>query len=229
MSSLSRETPSCSHCGSNVRFRSVIDVLLSRYFGSGKVLTSVPERKDIVGLGLSDWEGYASHLSEKFSYRNSHYHIEPRLDICDPPKSLLGTNDFLISSDVFEHVLPPVSRAMEGAHALLKKGGLLVLTVPFRPDGPTIEHYPDAKSVSVSKGGRVRILRGDGTTYEPKDPVFHGGPGSTLEMRVFGLEDLRACLRNAGFEEIVVHGDPVFDVGILHKDEWSLPVSAVKV
>jgi hypothetical protein len=66
-----------------------------------------------------------------FSYRNTFFHTEPLIDIIDPPTELLGTLDSVISTDVFEHVVPPVERAFEGAFRLLKPGSALVLTVPF--------------------------------------------------------------------------------------------------
>ena len=58
--------------------------------------------------------------------------------------------------------------------------------------------------------------------------MFHGGPGSTLEMRVFSEESLRALLVNAGFRElhIAVENSPVF--GVEHKETWSLPIAARK-
>ncbi len=37
--------------------------------------------------------------------------------------------------------------------------------------------------------------------------VFHGGPGSTLEMRVFSEQDLITNCRAAGFSQIAVAED----------------------
>src|SRR5208337_5051049 len=83
---------------------------------------------------LSDWGGYAAPLALKYRYRNTFFHSEPKLDITNPPDSMRGSLDFLISSDVFEHVLPPVSKAFAGAFDVLKPGGHLILSAPSSPD-----------------------------------------------------------------------------------------------
>ena len=36
------------------------------------------------------------------------------------------------------------------------------------------------------------------------NPVFHGGPGATLEMRLFTLVEVRRLLKVAGFNRIQV-------------------------
>ena len=54
---------------------------------------------------------------------NTFLHKPPLLNTVSPPKEWLSRFDFVISSDVFEHVVPPVSRAFENALHLLKPGG----------------------------------------------------------------------------------------------------------
>ena len=110
---------------------------LRRSFGQGMSISEFPIRPDLTGIGLTDC-GYAPRLSSKLAYRNTFYDREPRLDITDPPTDLEGTLDFLISSDVFEHVPPPVERAFEGVFRLLKPGGVFVLTVPYLLQGETM-------------------------------------------------------------------------------------------
>ena len=46
-------------------------------------------------------------------------HKEPRLDITSVDASLHGQFDFIISTEVFEHVAAPVSRAFENARDML--------------------------------------------------------------------------------------------------------------
>ncbi len=50
-------------------------------------------------------------LAEKFDYRKTFYYQEPRLDISDAKlaRNLIDSSDFIIFSDVFEHLVPPIS------------------------------------------------------------------------------------------------------------------------
>ena len=58
-----------------------------------------------------------------------------------------ATLDFIISTDVFEHIEPPVSRAFVNAKKLLKPDGIFIFSVPFsdpeKPGVPTKEHFPE--------------------------------------------------------------------------------------
>jgi len=123
-SRLGRETPSCSRCGSTVRFRAMAHLLTAALFGEGIALVDLPARKDIVGIGLSDAHAYAAPLAKKLGYTNTWFHTEPRLDIANVPPGIGARYDFLIASDVFEHVAPPVSRAFTNARRILKPGGV---------------------------------------------------------------------------------------------------------
>lgn len=108
-----KESPSCYFCGSNKRFRSIVAVLSKGLFGE---IISVPdfhESKHIVGIGLSDSDIYAKALSKIFSYEKTYYHKKPILDITSVKKEMLNKADFVIASDVFEHVPPPIDRAFE--------------------------------------------------------------------------------------------------------------------
>jgi len=228
---ISREAGECAGCGSTVRMRSVIRCLSLALFGRSVRLTDLVVDRSIRGTGLSDWDGYATKLASLFTYANTFYNAEPRLDITDPPADFFGTLDFVISSDVFEHVAPPVDRAFIGAFNLLKPGGILVLTVPYFKDGETIEHFPNLNDFDVLEFGPDHYLinrRTDGE-YEVFDGiVFHGGAGQTLEMRIFSESDIVRRLQRSGFEGIVIHrgNDPA--VGIIHREDWSLPITAVK-
>lgn len=92
---------------------------------------------------MSDWQGYAWRLMHRLGYRNTFLDEEPRLDIRAPDPALLGTLDFIISSDVFEHVSPPVQLAFDNARRLLKPDGVMIFSVPYTVGGETLEHYPD--------------------------------------------------------------------------------------
>ncbi len=226
---LTRESPSCRTCGSTVRMRAMIHAVSLALFGRPLALPDFPSDKTITGIGLSDWPGYAEPLSEKLGYRNSWYHIEPRLDITAIAPQDAGTLDFIVSTDVFEHVCTPVSRAFDGSMQLLKPEGALVFSVPYVPTGKTLEHFPDMHDFTIEQreGGRVLVnTTVSGEHQEYSDLCFHGGEGDTLEMRVFSLPDLLADLADAGFHDVQVLAEPCFEFGIWHDVPMSLPIIA---
>lgn len=228
---LDRETASCDGCGSTLRMRSIIGLLTRELFGNLRPLGEQPVRKDIRGVGLSDGVEYATRLADVVDYSNTFYHQEPRLDITDIADDIAGSCDFIISTDVFEHVLPPVSRAFEGARRLLKPGGLLVMTVPYALEvSHTVEHFPDLHEWCLEgdavSGYRLRNRRRDGAEEVFDDLVFHGGPGRTLEMRLFSRESLLAELRAAGFSDVRIADEDLPEIGVVWPCQWSLPVLA---
>jgi SAM-dependent methyltransferase len=224
-----REVSSCRHCGSTVRFRSIIHVLSKELFGRSLALPEFPRNPGVRGIGMTDWEGYAVPLVRKLGYRNTFYHQEPRLDITRIDFAQEGSADFVISSDVFEHVPPPVSVAFVNMRRLLKPGGLAVLTVPYGLAPRTVEHFPELHDYRIdrvgdryvmtntTRGGRVEVF---------EDLVFHGGPGTTLEMRQFSEASLLADLAAAGWVDVKIHREPCEEFGVYWDEPWSLPLSA---
>ena len=226
---LARETPSCAGCGSTVRFRAIAHVLTTELFGADATVVDLPKRKDIVGIGLSDAPAYALPLARKFRYTNTYFHTEPRVDIANVPPEMCGRYDFLIASDVFEHVAPPVSRAFVNARRILKPGGVFVFTVPFELEGDTVEHFPDlADFRTVEANGRWTLYNRtrDGRDEAFGDLVFHGGTGTTLEMRVFSRAALEREFDEAGFSSVRVAAEPCLARGIVWPDSWSVPMVA---
>ncbi len=144
-----------------------------------------------------------------------------------------GTLDFIGSSGGFEHVEPPVSRAFENARKLLKPGGVFVFSVPFSHPGeglvPTKEHFPDLNDYSIKKTSTgyqlTNTTRGGDVQYF-NDLVFHGGPGSTLEMRVFSESSMLDELTKAGFDDITIYSGSDLHHGIYWPQKWSVPLSA---
>jgi SAM-dependent methyltransferase len=136
-----------------------------------------------------------------------------------------------VSSEVFEHVPPPVGRAFDNAFRLLKPGGVLVFSVPYCPTGSTVEHYPDLydyQLVTTDGGPALRNTTVTGETQLFNDLVFHGGDGATLEMRVFSEPSLVEEFRRAGFCEPVFYRTPCFEHGVYAPDQWSLMMSVRK-
>ena len=59
--------------------------------------------------------------------------------------------------------------------------------------------------------------------------VFHGGKGSTLEMREFTETSLKALLAGAGFTDIRIYAEDYPPFGIVRAESWSLPIAAVEM
>jgi SAM-dependent methyltransferase len=229
---LTRECPSCPVCGSTVRMRAIIHLLSRELFGESLALPDFPVRQDIKGMGLSDWDRYAAPLTHKLNYINTHYQREPHLDITDIDPALSGSLDFLISSDVFEHVAPPVSVAFANAAKLLKPGGVLIFSVPYVVSGPTLEHFPDLYEYKLSEKDGRHVLQNvtkDGRNQTYEDLIFHGGEGFTLQMRIFSLSPLLDAFSEAGFDRVMIHREPDFLHGIYWHEEWALPITARKI
>ncbi len=233
LESLRRETRSCAHCNSTPRTRAVVRALSIGLFEQNLILPQFPIRKELTGLGLTDAESYASQLKERFTYLNTYFHREPRLDIMsdeiEPSRS--EANDFIISSEVFEHVLPPVQKAFQHVYKMLKPGGLLVLTVPYGLQSETTEYFPELHQFTLVEKDGVRTLTNitrSGVSQTFRELVFHGGPGATLEMRLFSYSGVLDALIAAGFDQVIVHDTPDFDHGIWWPAPCSFPFTARK-
>ena len=212
-----RELAACQKCGANARFRGIIHVL-AYLLGEGDdtILKEWPMRMDIFGAGLSDWYGYADLLRKKFSYENTFYDHEPRLDIMNLTEKHLEKYDFVISTDVFEHILPPLQQGFDNLFRLLKPNGHLVFSVPYTRTAQTVEHYPGLRDYEILnfRGTKIIVNRDDAGRLQVYDnPVFHGGEGATLEMRVFCETDVLSHLARSGFENIHVHDQPQLSIG----------------
>jgi SAM-dependent methyltransferase len=196
-------------------------------------LPEFPVKKELRGLGMTDSEGYAQRLAEKFSYENTYLHQEPYLDISatEVAPERMESSDFVISSEIFEHVVPPVARAFQNTFEILKPDGIFILTVPYGLNSETVEHFPDLNDYTIIEENgsyRLRNVTRSGEVQEFRNLVFHGGPGSTLEMRVFAEARLVQHLTEAGFEAITVHRAPDLAHGIWWPEPWAFPISARK-
>jgi SAM-dependent methyltransferase len=229
---LDREAPSCSACGSNLRFRSIVDALSQRLFNASLPIHQFPGGDSRVGIGMSDASTYADRLAQVLRYQNTFYHTEPLFDITKPAAEHLGRYDFVITSDVFEHVAPPVAAAFTNLFNVLKPGGFVIFSVPFGLDADTLEHFPRLNEWSIettSSGGhqlRNRTVEGEEEVYDQL--IFHGGPGTTLEMRLFSWPALQREFSRAGFIDLRLHDQPNFAAGVYWREPWSITLSAMR-
>ncbi len=228
---LGRENSSCSSCGCTVRVRGFLRALALELFGTNLTLPDFPRLKSLRGIGTSDTGQYASLLAEKFDYRNTFFDRAPQFDITSPSEAECGQYDFIVSSEVFEHVKPPVEAAFANVCRLLKPNGVFVLTVPYSVEDRTLERFPELHEYAVARLGKGSVLvnRTEAGELQVFDNlIFHGGSGATLEMRQFSEKDLMAALAGAGFGEVHVYGESFEPFGILYPEPWSLPIGARK-
>ena len=212
-----REKALCPVCGSNARFRGMVAALGEVLQMPARApLVDWPDQPNVRGLGMSDWPGYADVLAGKMAYVNTHFDQTPQLDILQPEPQWLGVHDFVLSTDVLEHVLPPVQKAFDHLLALLKPGGWLVFSVPYTTEACTREHYPEIVGFEVVPAyGQQRVVwqRADGALQLDAAPEFHGGAGATLELRVFGCDAVLTHLTQAGFVQVQVMDTPRLGCG----------------
>jgi len=228
---LHREIVSCLSCGSTVRFRAIIHILSVELFGESVPIPDFPERKDIHGIGMSDWLGYAQKLADKLDYVNTFFDQEPRLDITEIDPQIEDLYDFIISTDVFEHVAPPVSIAFRNAYQLLKPGGVFIFTAPYKKIGLTEEFFPNLYDYTVGHSDDGYVLNNttkDGCEEVFTDLTFHGGPGVTLAMRMFSELSLLEEFSAAGFHQIRIANESCFEHGIHWNRNSALPIVARK-
>ncbi len=179
---------------------------------------------------MSDWKPIVDGLAEKFNFQNTFFHTRPKFDLLQLEPEYLGAYDFVIASEVFEHISPPIQPAFDNLPRLLRPNGFIVFTVPWAPDGATQEHFPnllDWRVVDLRTGSILvnRARNGDLEIFE--DLIFHGGAGQTLEMRLFTQPDLAKHLQNAGlvnFQFAEVEENPGF--GIIWEGNWSMGLVA---
>lgn len=212
---LDREISSCRKCGSNVRFRWIVDALSNNLFGKSLPLKEFPRDKNISGISLSDWGPIAKVLAKRFDYQNTFLHREPRLDITDTESRAAGRYDFIIASEVLEHVPPPVQKAFDGLARLLKPSGFVVFSSPWVPEGDTLEHFPELFDCQVVKfhSDYVLLNRTRSGRLEVFDKLkFHNGPGNTLEIRLFSIDGLRENCAAAGLELAAAGDNAAFGI-----------------
>lgn len=220
--------------GYNSRFRAICYLLSKMLFRKIYILEQMEENKEIKGIGMSDSD-WANICSKKFNYTNTFYHTEPRLDITNNYHvQQYNDLDFIISSDVFEHIdpFPGIQHAFNNMYKMLKDGGFIIFSVPYSYK-QHIEHFPSLYNYTIIKENDEYIIKNktiDGKEETFTDLVFHGGPGNILEMRVFSCESIQQYLKNAGFKNIIFHSpnEDMHKYGIFWENICSLIITATK-
>ena len=222
--------------GYNIRFRAICYVLSLKLFNKIYILKDIVSNKNIRGIGMSD-SSWSNICAEKFNYVNTYYHTSPFLDIYnDLHVNMYSNLDFIISSDVFEHInpYPGIQIAFDNMYKMLKKDGFIVFSVPFTYLEHK-EHYPSLYRYEIKNENNKYLLYN--ITKDEKEEifnnlVFHGGPGSTLEMRVYSHDSLMKYLSNAGFKNITFYDPEEYTdmkkYGIFWENKCSLIISATK-
>jgi SAM-dependent methyltransferase len=202
-------------------------------FGAALQVEDFPILKGLRVVGMTDPLSCAKLLAEKFDYKNTFYDHEPKLDITDITGQQEGSLDFLISSEVLEHVNPPLVSALRNAFRLLRPSGVLLLSVPYAisPELSSKEHFPQLNDYGVAalSGGPVLVNRtAQGEIQVFENLTFHRASEPVLEMRLLTETELRRSLLEAGFTDLRFYGEEHPDFGIRHLIPMSFPVAARK-
>ena len=149
-----REAPSCASCGSSVRVRGLLHALSKELLGASLALPDFPRVRSLCGLGVSDGPLYSERLREKLDYRNTFYDREPRLDLLNPPAGDIGRYDFVLASEVFEHVPAPVERAFSSASAIAQAQRRAGLHRSVLARSPYRRTFPGHRPIRARAGWR---------------------------------------------------------------------------
>jgi len=132
-----RENLLCSNCGSISRDRMMMWALSNTYLKTGE-LFSIPENKNLIILESTATRGHTKVLDSKFEYLNTIFDPDVIKSNKDPKKYADfqklhfgdGYFDYILASDVFEHVRLDDDGYSE-VFRTLKPGGYFLMTVPF--------------------------------------------------------------------------------------------------
>ncbi len=184
-----REGTVCRNCGSSSRNRAVAWVL-GRVLDEDQAVFRWKYRTSAPMLESSARGALAMYFRKKFDYYGTEYDPkkiaagnQPR-EYADFQKLHYADNtfDFVVASDVFEHIRRDAD-AMREVQRVLKPGGHLILTVPYDH-----ERAQTLQRVDTSGPKDVHLL----------PPQYHGGGGHTLAYREYG-RDLMNLMRAASF------------------------------
>ena len=152
------------------------------------------------GVGISDDWRLSQLLASRFAYTNTFLHRYPILDIADPPDILMNSLEFVLCSDVLEHVLGDVDIAIRGLYSILRPGGFVVASIPLS-GSEHIEYFPDCTTVQAFENA-VEWTDKFGKLHVNQSPIYHGGDGRTLTFRQFTERSFADALTKGGFVDV---------------------------
>jgi len=200
---VNREGVRCDRCRSTWRVRATAVGLLHARQAPLRPLRDLAPNWGSRGIGCSDDPVLAAAFSAQFDYLNTYLHRAPKVDLCEPPAALRGQLDFIVCSDVLEHVPPVPERALAGMVSLLGLAGVAVLSVPMSMQGATREFYPGMVSYSTRPDRSIDWVDHAGNQHHDPNPEYHGGAGRTLAFRLWSRMGIEESLRSVGFTEVV--------------------------
>jgi SAM-dependent methyltransferase len=199
-----RESCFCIRCHASNRQRQLAFTLCATAATvAHKRITSLREFARLNNLAVYNTEAQGAihnHLEGMRSYTCSEYlgaeHHDTVRDAMHQDLMALTFEsslfDFVLSSDVFEHVPDPYKAHTE-VYRVLKPGGRHIFTVPFYQT-----EFADETRATLDDEGSLVLL---------KEPVYHGDPirsGGALVFNIFSLEML-VKLNKIGFRTSVYH------------------------
>ena len=217
-----REKIICQFCRATGRDAAIANLIANLLGKIDIPLTKLNINKQIYIGNLSGSNNLFNVISQKFSYINTYYHKEPKFDLLNPDVKYESKFDILINSEVLEHIVGDTIKALQGALFSIKPGGWMIFSVPFISNGPDIEHYPGLVSYeeipSKNTKRSAKLYFDDGRVEIDTKAVFHGGSGSTLEIRLYNRTRVIFELLKAGFESISIHDENRPSIGV----QWGI-------
>lgn len=198
-----REHVVCKKCGSRNRQRQIASLLLSYILGSGEKVRKFASISDIPKETVI-WNAETTRaLHERLvvhlggNYISSEY-LDPSLKSGEIRNGLLHVDiqethfendslDFILTSDVMEHVPIPL-KALKETYRVLKPGGCHIFTAPFYH-----HRFTNEKRVVVDDKGKAEYLR---------QPWYHDDPMRSEGALVYTIfaPELLCQLEEIGFE-----------------------------
>ncbi|MGA2624616.1 MAG: class I SAM-dependent methyltransferase [Bacteroidota bacterium] len=185
-----REGYLCANCSASSRLRAVMYVLGKCLDAGNLPVAAWKSNKRIRILESSGRSSYPMMLKDKFDYYNTEFN--PDSDLVNKPFTRFADFqklaypdeqfDFVIATDVFEHIRED-EKAFREIFRVLKRDGTFIMTVPYN-------HEWERTLIRVQTKGDADIF--------VLPPEYHGGGGQTLAYRTYG-RDLLDRLHGHGF------------------------------
>ncbi len=203
----------CMFCGCSGRQRSIAYAVAARFSTDDVILTRMAPRKDLRGLGCSDW-GYADALTEKFEYVDSFFDREPQLDLLDvdwsrwTPESF----DFITCASVPEYVRPTIDEMFKNVYRLLRPGGAAVIAAPpvLGPKTGELTCKLHHREITAETARQAAVDRRTGGATERIDDVnICGAVETTRPIRSISRQALIDGAERAGLRAAEIYERPI--------------------